>query len=206
MDIEVIIKIVIIIGFMGFLIYRGGENKKFVSKAKIDECLNTLNKKLKYPRAGYRIDQRFINRLSADLYDEKLLTEVAYDILGHCSFRPANLRVIVIDTNANIAGSYSNYYGQSTISIVRRKYRSPYDVVATLTHECMHFYLNAIGLRYEDRNMNEYLTDVATVYMGFYDIVEKGYFKQGYLTTNNLKRVQKRLKSQVDSNVVAFRR
>ncbi|MBR6238674.1 MAG: hypothetical protein IKQ83_06495 [Lachnospiraceae bacterium] len=191
---------------MGFLIYRGGERKKYVSRGKIDECIAALNKKLKHPRGRYHIDQSFIDRLSADLYDEKLLTEVALNIIRHCGLKPTYLRVMVVDTNAAVAGTYSNYYGQSVITIVRGEYRSPNDVVATLVHECMHFYLNAIGLRYEDRNMNEYLTDVATVYMGFYDIVEKGYFRQGYLTTNDLKRVQKKIKNQVSDNVVAFRR
>ena len=158
MDIEIVIKVVIIVGFMAFLIYRGGERKKYVSRSKIDECIDVLNKKLKHPRAKYEVDEILVKRLSEDLYDEKTLQAIAYDI------------------------------------------------VATLVHECMHLYLNTIGLRYEDRNMNEYLTDVATVYMGFYDVIEQGYFRQGYLTTNDLKRVQKRLKSQGDSNVVSFRR
>ena len=206
MDIEIVIKIIIIIGFMGFLIYRGGEQKKFVSRGKIDECIDVLNKKLKHPRSKYEVDEILISRLSEDLYDEKTLLAIAYDIVRHCGIKPLSIKIVIEDTDAAIAGTYCNYFGQSVITIVRRKYRSEYDIVATLVHECMHLYLNTIGLRYEDRNMNEYLTDVATVYMGFYDIIERGYFRQGYLTTNDLKRVQKRLKSQTSNNVVAFRR
>ena len=206
MDIEIVIKVVIIVGFMAFLIYRGGERKKYVSRSKIDECINVLNKKLKHPRAKYEVDEILVKRLSEDLYDEKTLQAIAFDIVRHCGIKPLSIKIVIEDTEAAIAGTYSNYFGQSVITIVRRKYRSAYDIVATLVHECMHLYLNTIGLRYEDRNMNEYLTDVATVYMGFYDVIEQGYFRQGYLTTNDLKRVQKRLKSQVDSNVVSFRR
>lgn len=206
MDIEVIFKIVIIIGFMGFLIYRGGERKKYISRNKIDECIVVLNKKLKHPRAKYEVDEILVKRLSEDLYNEKTLQAIAYDIVRHCGIKPLSIKIVIEDTEAAIAGTYSNYFGQSVITIVRRKYRSEYDVMATLVHECMHLYLNTIGLRYEDRDMNEYLTDVTTVYMGFYDVIEKGYFKQGYLTTNDLKRVQKKLKSQANSNVVAFRR
>ena len=47
---------------------------------------------------------------------------------------------------------------------------------------------------YLDRDMNEYLTDVATVYIGFYDIMTNGYFRHGYLTTNNLKYVRRCIK------------
>ncbi len=69
--------------------------------------------------------------------------------------------------------------------------------------ECMHFYLNTIGLRLDDHMMNEYLTDVSTVYMGFYNIIEKGYFRHGYLTTNNLKYVRNKI-SNPRNNIVEF--
>ncbi len=194
MDIWKIIEIVIIVAFMIVLIARGGERKKIVSKKKIDECIGFLNNRLKKPRSDYRINAILYEQLKTNIYDEKVLRKIAIDIIGHCGLKKPFINVIVEGEVKGVGGTYSNYYGQSTITIMKGKYKTANEVLAVLVHECMHMYLNTVGIGYSDRDMNEYLTDVATVYMGFYDIVTNGYFHQGYLTTNNLKYVRRRIK------------
>ena len=191
MDIMKILEIIIIVVFMVALIVRGGEQKKIVSKKKIDECIGLLNTRLKKPRSDYRLNAILYEQLKANIYDEKVLRKIAVDIIGHCGIKKPFVNVIVEGEVKGVGGTYSNYYGQSTITIMMGKYKSANEILAVMVHECMHMYLNTVGIRYDDREMNEYLTDVATVYMGFYDIVTSGYFHQGYLTTNNLKYVRK---------------
>ena len=191
MDALKIIEIVIIVVFMAVLIVRGGERKKFVSKKKIDECIDRLNARLKKPREAYRLNGVLYEQLKANIYDEKVLRKIAVDIVGHCGIKKLFINVDVVGEVQGVGGTYSNYYGQSTITIMMGKYKSANEILAVLVHECMHMYLNTVGIRYDDREMNEYLTDVATVYMGFYEIVTSGYFHQGYLTTNDLKYVHK---------------
>lgn len=193
MDITKIIEIVIIVVFMAVLIIRGGERKKIVSRRKIDECINLLNMRLKHPRAEYRINGVLMELLKRDIYDEKILTRIAKDIINHCGINKPYIKVVVVDETPGVAGTYQNMYGQSIITIMRGKYKSANEILAVLVHECMHMYLNTVGIRYNDHDMNEYLTDVASIYMGFYNIMTNGYFHQGYLTTNNLKYVYRHI-------------
>ncbi len=194
MDIIKIIEIVIIVAFIVALIVHGGERKKIISKKKIDECIDLLSAHIKKQRSDYKINPILYEQLKANIYDEKVLRKIAIDISDHCGIKKPFINVIVTDEVKGVGGTYSNNYGQSTITIMKGKYKTTNEILAVLVHDCMHMYLNTVGIRYADRDMNEYLTDVATVYMGFYDIMTNGYFRHGYLTTNNLKYVRRCIK------------
>ncbi len=204
MELKNVIEILILVVFVAFLIIRGGENKRIVSKKKINQCIDILNAKLRYPRPEYHVDQSIIRRLEKNVYDVDILQEAALSIIRHCGLRLPSIRIDIVYSTPGVAGTYSNYYGQAVITITGGTCKYPYEILAVLVHECMHFYLNTIGLRLDDHMMNEYLTDVTTVYMGFYNIIEKGYFRHGYLTTNNLKYVRNKI-SNPRNNIVEFK-
>ena len=55
------------------------------------------------------------------------------------------------------------------------------EVIAVLIHECMHYYLRATALGFEDRMKKEILTDTATIYFGFFECINRGYIHAGYI-------------------------
>ena len=189
-DFDTIIKILIIAVFIAILVLRTlGPTR---NKAAIDRSIAYLKDSLRPPGGAYTPDPALYERFKEDCTDPALLTELAYGILRYCGMEPSNLKVIT-KTDAELtdaAGTYSSDGVHSLIAIRVTPSSIPNILHSVMIHECMHYFLFHRGIMREDRHENEILTDVATVYMGFYQYMFDGYIMVGYLRDSELKYVK----------------
>ena len=189
-----ILKITAIAVFIIVLILRAlGPTK---NKAAIDRSIDYLKERLTPPALPYDPDPAVYERFMEDCTDTALLTELACGILRYCGMEPQNLKVITKTDKElqDAAGTYSSDGTNSLISIRVTPSSRPNILHSVLIHECMHYFLFRSGIRREERYENEILTDVATVYMGFYQYMFDGYIMVGYLRDSELKYVHEKLK------------
>ncbi len=189
-----ILKIAAIAVFIIVLILRAlGPTK---NKAAIDRSIDYLKERLTPPALPYDPDPAVYERFMEDCTDTALLTELACGILRYCGMEPQNLKVITKTDKElqDAAGTYSSDGTNSVISIRVTPSSRPNILHSVLIHECMHYFLFRSGIRREERYENEILTDVATVYMGFYQYMFDGYIMVGYLRDSELKYVHEKLK------------
>ncbi|MCR4866020.1 MAG: hypothetical protein K5921_03765 [Lachnospiraceae bacterium] len=124
-----------------------------------------------------------------DLDNEKVLTEVAKDIIAHCRLNGSLLRVKVENLSPNTAGQYSN-----DLIIINHLENTGYaKTMAVLIHECMRHYLRHRGIILKDTASNEYLTDIATLYMGFGEYINRGYVMAGYIKRHEIRYIKSRI-------------
>ena len=173
------------------ILYKKTKNntvKNFASENTYRLCINKLQNKVRRPDYTYIPDQNIFRRFQNCNTDELALTALATDILKHCGYKPAALYVRVVNKNPNdnIAGQYSIRQHSSTIEIHINPTISEKEILAILIHECMHFFLRCRGISMPTTQENEYLTDITTVYMGFYEYMYNGYGKVGYLKPREL--------------------
>lgn len=188
------IQVIIMVAFVILIVVKGGELKRHVSKSVLEECVTYLKRTIGEPARDFIIDEELNQKFNANPYDEVLLNELCRAILNHCGMSEINVEVAVISQkNRHVAGTFHRENGIGIITISEKPYAFDYETKATLTHECMHYFLRSRGIGFEERAKNEYLTDVATIYMGFWPLMGEGYFKQGYLTTKDLKYVRRKI-------------
>lgn len=186
------IEVIIMVAFVIIIIVKGGELKKHVPRAVLDECIEVLRQRIGEPKPDFMIDEILNQKFNANPYDEYLLNALTHDILNHCGMKDIRVVVAVISQqNRRVAGTYHKENGTGVITISKQPYALEYETKATLTHECMHYFLRSSGTGFQETAKNEYLTDVATIYMGFWPLMGEGYFKQGYLTTKDLRYVRR---------------
>lgn len=201
MEVTSIIKAIVIIIFMIWLIkqhFRGPKIKK-KNKNIYKMCVDKLQSRIKRPNKQYIPSRDIYARFRKCNTDELALTALATDILKHCGYKPAALYVYVVEKNLNehIAGQYSIKGNTSTIKICIHPTITEREILAILIHECMHFFLRCRGITMLYTQENEYLTDIAAVYMGFYDYMKKGYGRVGYLKMHELAYVNRIIKKLV---------
>jgi len=192
--VAVVFEILILVAFTVYII-RHGEIKRPVKRADIDMCIEKLIAFKHAPLNTYIPNELLMQRLKEDSYDVETLNLLCRDILSHCGMHDHNIRVDVVpQEDRHVAGLYSYKPDISIIRIVRKPYDMYQETLATLVHESMHHLLISSRIIFEDRFINEALTDTATIFMGFDEVMQAGYAMQGYLTTKDLQYVRKRLK------------
>ena len=158
-------------------------------KEMLDELIMFLHSKIDNVGKPYMIPPELKEEMKSDLDNEKVLTEVAKDIIAHCRLNASSLRVKVENLSPNAAGQYSN-----DLIIVNHLDNTGYaKTMAVLIHECMHHYLRHRGIILKDTVSNEYLTDIATLYMGFGDYINKGYVMAGYINRHEIRYIKSRI-------------
>lgn len=184
-----IIEIALIALFVIYIIKKG-EIRRPTPRKDIDLCINTMLAKFGAPRTPFILKSEYLNSLQDYCYDEALLTAICHDILTHCGMTTPDVLLRVTDEfNRHAAGFYIHGNGQPVIEIIEKPYEIYQDAIACLIHESMHHFLISNHVGFEDRFLNEMLTDVATVYMGFGEYMTSGSYSQGYLTSKDLKYV-----------------
>ena len=190
---DIWLKILIIVVFIVIIILRTlGPTK---NKAAIDRSIDYLKAHVKAPDTPYTPDPAIYEQFKENCTDPALLSMLADGILKHCGMPPQNLTVITKTDREleNAAGTYSSD-GRSSVISIRITPSSRHNIIhSVLIHECMHYYLFHSGLRFEDTYANEVLTDTATVYMGFFDLMFDGYIMVGYLRDSELKYIHNKL-------------
>ena len=193
MDPIIILKISAIVVFITVLILRAFGPTR--NKTAIDRSIEYLKERLTPPDYPYIPDKAIYECFAEECTDTVILTELACGILRYCGMEPQNLRVVTKTDKElqDAAGTYSSDGINSLISIRITPSSRPNIIHSVLIHECMHYFLFQSGIRREDRYENEILTDVATVYMGFYQYMFDGYIMVGYLRDSELKYVHEKL-------------
>ncbi len=158
-------------------------------KEMLDELIMFLHSKINNVGKPYMISPELKEEMKSDLDNEKVLTEVAKDIIAHCKLNASSLRVKVENLSPNTAGQYSN-----SLIIINHLENTGYaKTMAVLIHECMHHFLRSRGIILQDTIGNEYLTDIATLYMGFGDYINKGYVMAGYIKRHEIRYIKNRI-------------
>lgn len=195
MDIQKIFYIIILITFMIWLVKQHfiGPQIKKKNRNIYQLCIQKLQSRVKRPDKLYTPNPEIYSRFHKCNTDELTLTALANDILKHCGYKPAALfvRVTQKDPNEHIAGQYSINRHTSIIEIHTHSTITEKEILAILIHECMHFFLRCKGITMLYTQENEYLTDITTVYMGFYHYMKKGYGRVGYLKIHELAYINK---------------
>lgn len=166
----------------------------------INRCILLL--RMKTPgKDTYEAKASIYERFYKNKYDNMALTALASDILQHCGLKPAALYVKVEAPDERKAGQYQIRGNASTITIFARPNYTHSQIMGILIHECMHFYLRARNIKFNDPEDNEILTDVTTIYMGFgrytAKTTEAGI---GYIKPAEVRYIEKTIKQIQENN------
>ncbi len=188
-----LIVIAILIAYKLITHYHAGAGINY--RTEIDQSILYLQSKIKNPPRKYKPNKKLFEKFQNTKNDEKILTSLAMDILNHCKLKPAALTVRIhqLDAPKNIAGEYKIFKNNSVIEIYCQPSMNKKEILAILIHECMHFYLRCRGIQMQDTQQNEILTDVTTIYMGFYEYMKNGYGRAGYITRNSIEYIYRKL-------------
>lgn len=149
----------------------------YKSPREINEFLLKIHSKVQ------RKDFTFYNsrQIAANLLNEiteDILGAEARDMLEHCGLYGYNAEVRYVDLKEGTAGQISlNNTSERSVRInVSSQYKNNGHVLmAILAHEVCHKVLYVNGLYVHAESLNETYVDLATIYMGFGDLILKGY-------------------------------
>jgi len=153
-------------------------------------------------------------------YSERAVRDLFKLITNHMGITDQGIDLNVKNVSSRILRPYVGLYDEGNkttdkkISIFVNSDYSYETVLSIIIHESTHYYLLSNGIRLEDRDKNEYLTDIATVYLGFGKYMLEGYkqskkivyinelqrttsgYKVGYINYSDVKYIIKRLKTK----------
>ncbi|MBR5916684.1 MAG: hypothetical protein IKZ76_01240 [Lachnospiraceae bacterium] len=144
--------------------------------------------KYEYKKENYRVPDELYKRIKADKRDEEALNLLAKDIVSFCDVDCTDLIVTNQSDLVEAAGIYSSESNEIRISLSNT--RTADEVIAVLIHECMHYILRQKRLWLENTMKNEYLTDIACLFYGFDEYINKGYVLVGYLKRNEIRYIK----------------
>lgn len=150
----------------------------------------------------YKAPDELMARLKKNMRDEEVLNELAKDIVTFCKVDPSKMNIRVQNDLIEAAGTYNTEDNEINISFANT--RTPSEVLAVLIHECMHYILFEKNLVMDNREENEYMTDIACLYFGFTEYINRGYILVGYLKRNEIRTVKRMIKDIKDINNSQF--
>lgn len=193
-----------------------------LSNEQINNKIEYLNKNL--TRIGFEYKGEFVvpeslrRELIYSKYDEKRLRKLFKLITQHLGITDDGVELEIKNVSNNLNKAYTGLYYEETettgkkISVFIKPDYSYETVLAVFIHETMHYFLLSNEIRIDDREENEYLTDITTVYTGFGKYMLEGYkqnkkriflgeykratsyYKVGYINYSDVKYIIKRLK------------
>lgn len=158
---------------------------RYLPNKTIENGIELLDKELK--SIGYKYKGEFIipDNLRRELvyskYSERTLKKLFALITQHMGITDQGVELEVKNVSSKIRRSYAGLYNEGSettdkkISIFVNPDYSYETVVSIIIHESTHYFLLSNGIRVKDRKMNEYLTDLATIYLGFGKYMLEGY-------------------------------
>ena len=141
----------------------------------LDEKIKFIHEALgkTYPTFSLTWRQKHLNKRRIN---NKKVNKIITAILEHLELPIKEFNVKIEKTKSpDYAGNYSHGYGIPTIKLVVNDSSTTNSILATLCHECTHHFLHEKGIWLPDTQDNEYLTDVTAIYVGFGEIIKKGY-------------------------------
>ena len=149
----------------------------YKSPREINSFLAQIHSKVQRNQFTLYTSRQIASHLLEDITEEMLAAEVR-DMLDHSGLHGYNAVVRYVDLKEGTAGQISlNNSTEKTVNInVSNQYRSNGHVLlAILAHEVCHKVLFVNGLYVMDESLNETFVDLATIYMGFGELILKGY-------------------------------
>ena len=151
-------------------------------------------------------------------FSERTLKKLFYSITEHLGITNEGVELEVKNISSRTQKSYAGLYHEGIntaekkiILLIKPDY-SFETVLSILIHESMHYFLFTNGIKLEDNTKNEYLTDIATIYLGFGKYMLEGYktskkivfldeykrttssYKVGYLNYSDVKYTKKQIR------------
>lgn len=166
-----------------------------------EEILNYLYENEEKCNEAYKAPEELMNKLKKNMRDEETLNLLAKDIAAFCKADPSKMNIKVQNDLIEAAGTYNTVDNEINISLANT--RTPSEVLAVLIHECMHYILREKNMWLESREKNEYLTDIACLYFGFSDYINRGYILVGYLKRNEIRYIRKLLKEEIEEENIS---
>ena len=161
--------------------------------------IETLQAKARLHYEEFRVrdfDGTF-ERLTYEAHDPAAVERVVREILGHYGLDGRTIRVQVdyarepVPVNGGTLGAFTPGGAGGLVRVVMDRNYSNYDsVVAVALHECAHALLNALRIRYPDRDENERFTDLAAIYFGGGRYILRGYFPSDGRRIGYLNRIE----------------
>lgn len=190
----------------------------------IDEGIDFLDEYLN--KIGYTYKGEFFvpdevkRKLIYSKYSERAIRDLFTIITKHMGITDKGVDFEVRNVSSR---SYRNYAGiydegnevtEKKISIFIKPDYTYETVLSIVIHESTHYFLISNGIKLKDRDLNEYITDIATVYLGFGKYILEGYkqskklvyiselkrttsgYKVGYINYSDVKYIIKKLKNR----------
>ena len=190
----------------------------------IDEGIEFLDEYLN--KIGYTYKGEFIvpdnikRKLIYSKFSERSIRELFTIITKHMGITEQGVDFEVRNVSSRTYRTYTGVYDEGNevtekkITILITPDYSYETVLSILIHETTHYFLLSNGIRLKDRNLNEYITDIATVYLGFGKYMLEGYkqskkivyiselkratseYKVGYINYSDVKYIMRKLKNR----------
>lgn len=163
----------------------------------IEDLLVILAHRVGAPRPAFHLGNfdRYFEKLTYEAHDAGAVSDMVDQVLRHYGLDPARIHTQVIydaggpgSETAHTRGTYAGTAaGHGQIQVRLEPEYSDYDTVISIAlHECAHYFNALRGLRLEDTQKNERLTDLTAIWLGGGDYLLRGYFflrvRVGYLT------------------------
>ena len=155
--------------------------EKRLENKDIEKIIDTLIKSL--DKIGYKNEKEFVvfedlrRKLIYSRFDDKSIKILIKEILNHLGLYSENVDLEVKYQNSKIKNAYAGVYDYKLekIEVFVDPNYSFENIVSIVAHECMHHFLNKKGIIFKDRMQNEFITEMAVIYLGFAKYLLKGY-------------------------------
>lgn len=169
----------------------------YISPKQILSYLMEFEKRLPKPSKDY-----YVTRLNSLPISEEALNQEAkrmMDFLGLTAYIPkCKFQLLKEGVGGNTLCCNDNMEVEINVSI---KYQNNLDACsAVLAHEICHKYLYIHGIYYSIEIVNEIYTDLCTMYVGFGDIIKKGYITE----THRQERSADRMTTYINTQYLGY--
>ncbi len=195
---------------------------RILTNETINEGIDFLNENLpEYKNITEFIISDYIKRkLIYSKFSERSIKELFALITKHLGITEHGVDLEVKNISSRNQRGYTGIYFEGNevsdkkITILINSDYTYETVLSILIHESTHYFLLSNGIKLKDRELNEYLTDIASVYLGFGKIMLEGYkqkkkliyigeikrttssYKVGYLNYSDVKYIMKIIKKK----------
>lgn len=198
---------------------------RLISNSTIDDIIEYLIDNLN--QIGYKYKGEFIlsdylkRKLIYSKFSERSLKELFKLITEHIGITNEGIELEVKRMSSRSKQTFTGIYYEGDkntskrISVYINPDYSYENVLAIFIHESTHYFLLSNKIKKEYNELNEYLTDIATIFLGFGKIMLEGYkqrkklvyeseftrstsgYKVGYLNYSDIKYIMKKYKKNL---------
>lgn len=168
-------------------------------------------------KAKFKISKQFEQKLKFSRFDDKNVKELSKEILNFLKLDSNKVNFEIKKSSSRNYGEFAGGYSSNDkkILLIITPYCDCNKIISVLAHEISHYILDCNSNKLKLQYSNEVLTDIVTVYLGFYDYLYKSYKeksriiydgefmelvdrrKLGYLAYGDVKYVKKCIKRSI---------